>query len=81
MSEPVHGGPVTDFLDDLFHQFGTEAEVEAELNRVLDLYAQPVFLRLSPAPDVIDRNLLYPPLKNLLVSALIEGHKRIHTEG
>jgi hypothetical protein len=79
MSEPVHGGPVTDFVDDLYHKLGTDDAVKAAIREVMQRYVKPYFASLSPAPDFID-NLLYPFLENAVCEGVVRGHALIHKD-
>jgi hypothetical protein len=84
MSEPVHGGPVTDYvkeaLDSLYHSLGDdETKVEAALRAFYTNYVKPI--DLPWIPNRLVEPLVDSQLEELFVKGIIEAHARIHTEG
>jgi hypothetical protein len=78
MSEPA-GGPVTDFVDDLYHRLGhDEAAVEAALRSAFKKYFEPI--DLPYVPNLVVEPMVDGTLENWFVKGIQEGHKRIHTE-
>jgi hypothetical protein len=84
MSEPVHGGPLADYvkeaIDDLYHSLGdTDAAVESALRGYYQTYVKPIDIPYVPNLGV--EPIVDAALESWFVKAVIEGHKRIHTEG
>ena len=84
MSEPVHGGPVADYvkdaLDALYHSLGDdEAKVEAALRGFYKSYVKPI--DLPWIPNIVVEPMVDSQLEELFVKGITEAHARIHTEG
>jgi hypothetical protein len=84
MSEPVHGGPVVDYVkeavDRLYHVLGEdEAAVSVALRAFYQKYIKPIDLPYVPNLGV--EPMVDAALEDWFVKGIQKAHDAIHTEG
>lgn len=83
MSEPVHGGPVVDYvteaIDAIYHSLGhDEAAVAVALRGFYRKYIKPI--DLPYVPNLAVEPMVDAALEDWFVKGIQEAHKRFHKE-